>query len=1370
MDRRKLKKLPSLLGRSSTSSEQSMSSVSKNITTRKPKRLSSASPESARENLTSSREGSPLVSRSSSKKRKISPSTQLTPSNITSNVTTSNRLSSILPQPQIPSDDSDEDETFITKSKELKKKKHAWSKTVTTDSPKVKEVSISRDAVEPESQRSTTPKLQTQEKRPASIKNTTKIKETSANRKSAGTNSRIELSHHNSGTRSLAAEISSPEEQVNKKQATNTRKKSLEKSNRTPKKKRQRADSFNDQELEGDSTTDDDMFGEISPKKNTANRKKQSPNKILMKSPSKQKKSPEFSRITRSQSSNRTPTKKNTVSYFPTFLKRAGIILKSDGPNLLCDSWRKIAEKLDVMINSKEHDKVTFLKEWDHFIDDIENLESMLSPTKQETEQEVFTDQKTESVARILLHVPSLQTHVSTSLLDRLAMAILAEDSGDDVPWSGVLLKQFKFLEKIVAPHILIEKLGELLESAHTYFQGEIISCLPQIVIDSQHHAVADILIKLIEDKPELTAVILDCILELTLSKDYLNRVHEKALDLLKHNPQLSAVPNITRFVLSESSAPESRIKALAALRSVDMQPLVTENIEECFSNQVLTVNALKMSCQVLKPLADSIITVIQRIKKDPKPLDLVLLLLIFSTNSSKKKNVEILLKYRVRTGFYRTSLLNTFYYDYKEVARDLQSMALPLACHLLKAGDRVYADFAIEWFRLMLLSQADAIHKQQEVLAKIIKMTSAGTDTSKNALMILSKMACKDAEREHLQKHSHHLRILLEEVDSLDLEEVATLSDLLHGLCISSNSTSDALQGDLNILLSKQLASSKPLTKCKGVLGAVMAIKHTASYAGTKKLALQLFKQVVAAVKNCSRSRSLFYDQMAEIIANTPNLDESFLTVFTDHFTAELFELYLEDIKIYRGNFTAHFNLNPESEDPEDAVYAVKFGEGISGSGVSALFKLIKACHMRSNNGELESIDILLGCPVLMMKDLHDPDAVVLDQMFNCINWFREIISGFVTQTSSDLQTTLLKRLEHLMNLQAELSMNLMMAEPHYQPPICYFHHFPSPPFVKTEKKTGKRGNKVALDKSSSLSEWASWESGSALVSKNTAYFRRLDAKIAHLLDYSMEIRLTQSKTNIITIAQVCFIIKELLAMLENEASQIFMKDLVSLLPKVCSKLEQVTIELREKDDSQNRECFRLLLCLLAAIFNWKGFHNSINNAMLRDALRTVASQTNESNTLLRSCKELVTQSCLYVELLVDIATRLPVAIALVGLFQALVQHSESHSVQHKENLAKMAYGFLCLDWPEDKSNASSYKLGIDTLLKSWLTNEPNPLGTMVTLLEWLPEEVEKLEMPKDYLARLSSITKNVFTLLFKRIFCGVIEGVKISLASAIK
>lgn len=68
------------------------------------------------------------------------------------------------------------------------------------------------------------------------------------------------------------------------------------------------------------------------------------------------------------------------------------------------------------------------------------------------------------------------------------------------------------------------------------------------------------------------------------------------------------------------------------------------------------------------------------------------------------------------------------------------------------------------------------------------------------------------------------------------------------------------------------------------------------------------------------------------------------------------------------------------------------------------------------------------------------------------------------------------------------------------YQPPPSYFHYFPIPPFMKSEKKVGrksKKGKKEPKEKSVSFNEDENWELGSKICSKNPVYFRRLDATV---------------------------------------------------------------------------------------------------------------------------------------------------------------------------------------------------------------------------------------------------------------------------------
>lgn len=61
-------------------------------------------------------------------------------------------------------------------------------------------------------------------------------------------------------------------------------------------------------------------------------------------------------------------------------------------------------------------------------------------------------------------------------------------------------------------------------------------------------------------------------------------------------------------------------------------------------------------------------IAVIKDINKNPKALDLIILLLVFS-GIVKQRNAETLLKQNIQCGFYRISLLHTLYSDYKEVS-----------------------------------------------------------------------------------------------------------------------------------------------------------------------------------------------------------------------------------------------------------------------------------------------------------------------------------------------------------------------------------------------------------------------------------------------------------------------------------------------------------------------------------------------------------------------------------------------------------------------------------------------------------------------------------------------------------------------------
>jgi hypothetical protein len=146
------------------------------------------------------------------------------------------------------------------------------------------------------------------------------------------------------------------------------------------------------------------------------------------------------------------------------------------------------------------------------------------------------------------------------------------------------------------------------------------------------------------------------------------------------------------------------------------------------------------------------------------------------------------------------------------QVVQELQTTILQLAGKLLKSEECVFVNFAIEWFRLQLVSQKKMLFKQREIIENIILLMGNNDQTVKHALIILCKMTESTIERDCLISHCNHLRILLEKIDCFGLEEVGTLSDLLHGLCLADDVTSESLRDDLFILLQKQLSVTKPM------------------------------------------------------------------------------------------------------------------------------------------------------------------------------------------------------------------------------------------------------------------------------------------------------------------------------------------------------------------------------------------------------------------------------------------------------------------------------------------------------------------------------------------------------------------------------
>lgn len=138
---------------------------------------------------------------------------------------------------------------------------------------------------------------------------------------------------------------------------------------------------------------------------------------------------------------------------------------------------------------------------------------------------------------------------LKSHLLMHIFYIFLYRNTLEEVPWTMLLLHQFRFLDTITNVDVLTTNIQQLLETCPLWFQYELILFLPDILPDTQHQIIAEVLTKMLEENCELTNVILNCIASFNLGKEYLEEYKIKVLHLLKTNIKIELIPVVIRYV-----------------------------------------------------------------------------------------------------------------------------------------------------------------------------------------------------------------------------------------------------------------------------------------------------------------------------------------------------------------------------------------------------------------------------------------------------------------------------------------------------------------------------------------------------------------------------------------------------------------------------------------------------------------------------------------------------------------------------------------------------------------------------------------------------------------------------------------------------
>ncbi|KAM9813474.1 Fanconi anemia group D2 protein [Neosynchiropus ocellatus] len=815
---------------------------------------------------------------------------------------------------------------------------------------------------------------------------------------------------------------------------------------------------------------------------------------------------------------------------FGSFLREAGVTLKQDGaPNEISVDQvilqKRIQQKLQ---KSPRHPGIIqeFISGLESYIEDPERFRNCLlpcAPRLPDGESSCVSSFQ-ESVLRMLLGIELLQTLIINTLLEKIPEFMLdgTGDLGLSIP--RVIINQLKWLDRVADSKQLAAKLMELLSVAPVDVQCDIITSLPEILEDSQHNDIARELNVLLKENTQLTVPILDALSSLSLSSSLLTEVRESVMATLSA-VRLQDLPVVVKFILHSLSSSDA-FEVVANLRKkLELDECVLPPGLQASQNKLkgkaasdssntdgsqdvvtLLVDAIKSAVRFQKSTSEAWIKAIESVEEaeDHKVIDLLVLFILHSTNANQsRKGAERVLKVKVRTGLILEGLLQKTFKNNATVLRAYFPSILALAQSLLRSPDPCVGPFGGLMYRHSF-SAFDS-YCQQEVVGSLVTHVCSGVAGEVDmALELLCGLVTEKPSE--MASYVVFVKGILDYMDNLTPQQIRRLFHLLSRLAFGEQQGSH-IQDDMHIVIRKQLSSTVPKYKRIGIIGAVMIVGSMGTLRqkekGTQKGALspETVRQVSALLdlvhsssESSPEASALYYDELANLIL-TCDLDRqvqerialSVLDSFQDDFVVDLGPeipgsftfpakvMYNLDEEDSQGGIAINLlpvltrDIQMKAEQPSQKRTEKK---RVSPLCLSPFFRLLRLCEEKQHQGDLEEIDALLGCPLILM------DMDVVDKMeslskserefacallFHTVNWFREVVNAFCRQKETEMKMKVITRLQNITYLQTLLE-KALTGVPGFVPPVANFDGdssdivLPNSALPASKAKKGKR------------------------------------------------------------------------------------------------------------------------------------------------------------------------------------------------------------------------------------------------------------------------------------------------------------------------
>uniref|UniRef100_A0A1Q3FAC5 Putative fanconi anaemia protein fancd2 nuclease n=1 Tax=Culex tarsalis TaxID=7177 RepID=A0A1Q3FAC5_CULTA len=713
-----------------------------------------------------------------------------------------------------------------------------------------------------------------------------------------------------------------------------------------------------------------------------------------------------------------------------------------------------------------------------------------------------------ESLMKMLLCVEFMQLELITVLFDFVER--LARDGGESgLNMTGLVLSQIKFIDHQVHGTFVFNKYFEVLERSQSgqLVKEAIVSLQDVIDVSKQDEAFQKILELLPRAAELFTPHNLTVFCQMCLSGATLRATRQKAVGFVESKCPVEVYPSLVKFLLKFNGETDTLHENVLEIRQV-VQRLVRhedaceKQLEEIFQSiyQALTVSGVLYDAWVrfCRMLTDA---------ESHTAVDLLILLMMLTVNELKSGVIQKILANKLRKQHLTVGHMEQLTKRYGVVLKTHMDCVLDFVESCLKERQAEVCEFGV--LSMSYLFSANSMNNKL-VLNKLVgfmcEMALINEAARNDHLIAVCMNALSNIHEKYPSDARNCAHILLKMMDvstDLSLEQYrSAVSIICDAIQVPDQPIGDNESWDsINIIIKKQLLSNHKEIKKKGVVGVVRMIHHLLKTAAENPPELSssfdsdktiesatdiptaagreignMFNLMIASSNESNEILALCYDELAEMLnafkTRVGKPERAFTVWLCDVVTNEFQNFFVieevppGDAVQFAKKLCINEATDVENTNAEAYAIAVNIADVMRHPSrysamcfFLAMFKLMKSLQEIRYEGNLESINALLGCAIVVPTFYDEPDEKtlletfeedvcrqILDAYFYVANWFRELINAFIQQSDELTHRKVLQRLSALVHLEQRLAGLLRSVDFEYVPPICDFLSKPPP------------------------------------------------------------------------------------------------------------------------------------------------------------------------------------------------------------------------------------------------------------------------------------------------------------------------------------